>query len=79
MTSPLINAVTGAPGVAFPHTRLRSGTIPASNKPLSPNGTLSEKLETGTHVFVAAFYKVTIPQFLQIVNPDGKPAHDSLP
>ena len=40
----LIDALTGAPGMAFPHMRLRSGTLTEAFRTLAPDRFLSENL-----------------------------------
>jgi len=54
---PLIDAVTGAPGMAFPHTRLRSGiAIGRGTEPSHQTGS-SLGILPSAHVFIAAFDK----------------------
>jgi hypothetical protein len=54
---PLIDAVTGAPGMAFPRIQLRSGIANGRKQmPCTKSGILSENLPQ-THVFIAAFHK----------------------
>jgi len=70
---PLIDALTGAPGEAFPHTQLRSGMAHRQgSRTIAANRFLSGLL-SGRRVFVTAFpHGKNLSHFLGKVNPSGK-------
>ena len=74
----LIDALTGAPGVAFPHTRLGSGIADCSVTDALHHTAPSLGILLPARVFVVAFTKEKIAQFPWKVNgfsgkkPSGK-------
>jgi hypothetical protein len=59
---PLIDALTGAPGMAFPHIRLKSGIAHCSVTGLFHQTSPSLGILQRPRVFIAAFNKENLPQ-----------------
>jgi hypothetical protein len=67
---PLIGALTGAPGMAFPHTQLGSGITPGRvTAALHQNGSLSGNLSGNACLRHSLFYVENLSQISEIVNP----------
>jgi len=64
---PLIDAITGAPGQAFPQVGSEVVSFAAGSQSLCTNRLLSEHL-TETHVFITAFNEENITQKQATVN-----------
>ena len=65
----LVTALTGEPGVAFPHTQLGSGIVAGQHTRSFHQADLSLGSYAGTRVFFIAFCISNIAQFALVVNP----------
>ena len=66
---PLIDALTGAPGMAFPRIRLGSGIIPGRGTESFHQADSSLGIFPGMRVFVTAFSYKNLAQNPPVVNP----------